>query len=152
MNEDIKAVARRIWEEVFPLCQLEVLPEVIHPDWHNHAPPTHKYGLAGARATVAQLRDAFDDLRYEVLDVIGDGDRVAVYCLVTGRHTGPWQGLPATGRGFASEQVHILRFRDGKAVEHWAVRDDLRMMRDLGVIAGPSRWTPTTGPDAPPGQ
>lgn len=57
MNEDIKAVARRIWEEVFLLCQLEALPEVIHPDWYNHAPPMNKRGLAGARATVAQLRE-----------------------------------------------------------------------------------------------
>lgn len=66
--------------------------------------------------------------------------RLAVYCQVTGRHTGPWQGLAATGRSFSSEQVHILRFLDGKAIEHWAVRDDLRMLRDLGVLGGPSRW------------
>lgn len=157
MNEVNKAVARRIWEEVFPRCQLEALPEVVHPDWYNHAPPTDRYGLAGARATLVQLRDAFDDLRYEVLDAIGDGDRVAVYCRVTGRHTGPWQGLAATGRPFASEQVHILRFREGKAVEHWAVRDDLGMLRDLGVLGGASRWTPdarnrATTPSARPGR
>ena len=140
MSEELKAVARRIWAEVFPRCEVDALPEVIHPEWYNHAPPTDKYGLAGATATVLQLRAAFTDLRYEILDVIGEGDRVAVRCEVSGRHTGAWQGLAATGRSFRCEQVHILRFVDGKAIEHWAVRDDLQMLRDLGVVSGPSRW------------
>jgi hypothetical protein len=33
--------------------------------------------------------------------------------------------------------MHIVRFRDGKAIEHWGVRDDLSMMRQLGVIPSP---------------
>jgi hypothetical protein len=31
-------------------------------------------------------------------------------------------------------QVHFVRFRDGKGIEHRAVRDDLGMMQQLGVI------------------
>jgi predicted ester cyclase len=34
--------------------------------------------------------------------------------------------------------VHILRFQDGKAIERWAVRDDLTLMRQLGVLPAPS--------------
>jgi predicted ester cyclase len=34
--------------------------------------------------------------------------------------------------------MHFLRFRDGKAIEHWAVRDDLGMMRQLGVLPAPT--------------
>jgi SnoaL-like polyketide cyclase len=32
------------------------------------------------------------------------------------------------------ELVHIFRVRDGKIVEHWAVRDDLGLMKQLGVV------------------
>jgi hypothetical protein len=29
-----------------------------------------------------------------------------------------------------------VRFRDGKIAEHWGVRDDMTLMRQLGVIPG----------------
>jgi len=42
-------------------------------------------------------------------------------------------GIPPTGRPVATPMVHILRFRDGKASDHWAVHDDMATMRQLGV-------------------
>lgn len=33
------------------------------------------------------------------------------------------------------ELVHIFRVREGKIVEHWAVRDDLGLMKQLGAIS-----------------
>jgi predicted ester cyclase len=57
-----------------------------------------------------------------------------------GRHTGPLFGIPPTGREVAYGYVHIVRFRDGKAVEHWGVRDDMTLMRQLGVM--PERPAP----------
>ncbi len=30
--------------------------------------------------------------------------------------------------------MRIYRIRDGKIREHWAVRDDLSMLRQLGII------------------
>jgi predicted ester cyclase len=35
--------------------------------------------------------------------------------------------------------MHFVRFRDGKAIEHWGVRDDVAMMEQLGVITLPGR-------------
>lgn len=47
-------------------------------------------------------------------------------------------GIPSTGRSFQQAQMHFVRFRDGKGIEHRAVRDDLGMMRQLGVIPAPA--------------
>ena len=33
--------------------------------------------------------------------------------------------------------MHLFRIRDGKAVEHWAVREDLPMMLQLGLRLAP---------------
>jgi hypothetical protein len=56
-------------------------------------------------------------------------------------HTGPFMGLAPTNRPFAYRQVHLIRFQDGKGVEHWAVRDDLSFLRQVGALpsqpAGP---------------
>jgi SnoaL-like polyketide cyclase len=35
------------------------------------------------------------------------------------------------------DYVHIARFRDGKIADHWGIRDDMALMRQLGVVSGP---------------
>jgi predicted ester cyclase len=43
--------------------------------------------------------------------------------------------FPASGRSYTITHVHIYRIVDGKIREHWAVRDDLSMLRQLGAIS-----------------
>lgn len=47
--------------------------------------------------------------------------------------------LPPTGRSFQQALMHFVRFREGLAIEHRAVRDDLGMMRQLGVLPMPAQ-------------
>jgi predicted ester cyclase len=82
----------------------------------------------------------FSDQRWEIHQVIGEGDVVVVYCTLHGRQTGDLMGIPPTNREVAMDYVHILRFKDGKAVEHWSVRDEMALMRQLGVL--PARPVP----------
>ena len=80
------------------------------------------------------LRTAFPDLHYDTEELIAEDDKVVARTTMRGTHTGPFLGIPPTGRRFEQQQIHILRFVDGKAVEHRAVRDDLGMLQQLGVI------------------
>jgi predicted ester cyclase len=138
MSQDIKAAARRTLEEIFPNGDVAALAEVVHPDCVNHeAPPGAPQGLEGMTQNMLMLKRAFSDRHYEIHQVIGEGDTVVIHCTFSGRHTGEFMGLPPTNRPFAFRQIHIVRFEDGKGVEHWAVRDDLTFMRQLGVV--PSR-------------
>jgi predicted ester cyclase len=45
-----------------------------------------------------------------------------------------WQGLPATHKRFETQQIHWYKLRDGKVVDHYATRDDLGMMKQLGLL------------------
>ncbi len=78
---------------------------------------------------------AFPDTRFDIEDIIADGDMVAIRGTASGTHKGGelW-GIPPTGKRFAVEQVHWLRVAEGKVAEHWAVRDDLGMMHQLGAM------------------
>ncbi len=147
MAEDlelIKARARRSWEEVFPACDVDGLAELVAPDVIAHGSrPGEPPGIEGIKRTMLWLAGVFSDQRWEIHHVIGEGDMVAVHCTHHGRHTGELMGIPPTGREVAYSYVHILRFRDGKAVEHWAVRDDATLMRQLGVA--PPRPAPAAG-------
>ena len=81
------------------------------------------------------LRRAFPDLHFTIEELVAEGDTVAGRVTMSGTHLGPFQGIPPTGRSFQQNHMHFVRFRDGKAIEHRAVRDDLGMMRQLGVIS-----------------
>jgi predicted ester cyclase len=137
MSEELKAKARRIWEEIFPSGDVGRLAEVVAEDSINHgARPDEPPGLAGVQQTMLWLGRVFSDQRWEIQQVIGEGDVVVVYCTFHGRHTGDLMGIPPTNRVVAQDYVHILRFEDGKAVEHWGVRDDMALMQQLGVLPG----------------
>jgi predicted ester cyclase len=137
MSEKLKAKARRTWEEIIPSGDVERLAEVIAEDLLDHsARPDEPQGLAGVQQTVLWLGRVFSDQRWEIHQVIGEGDTVVVYCTLHGRHTGDLMGILPTNREVAVDYVHIVRFRDGKAVEYWSVRDDMALMRQLGVLPG----------------
>ena len=135
---ELKARARRIWEEIFPSGDVDRLAGVIADNSIDHgARPDEPQGLLGAQQTMLWLGRVFSDQRWEIRQVIGEGEVVVVYCTLHGRHTGSLMGIQPTNREVAMDYVHILRFADGKAVEHWSVRDDMALMRQLGVISGP---------------
>jgi predicted ester cyclase len=139
MAEELKAQARRIWEEIFPSGDVDRLAEVIAEDSIDHgARPGEPQGLVGVQQTMRWLGRVFSDQRWEIRQVIGEGNIVVVYCTLHARQTGEMMGVPPTNREIAMDYVHILRFQNGKAVEHWGVRDDMALMRQLGALPGQS--------------
>ena len=132
MTEDIKAIARRVLEEVFPADDEAALAALLSDDFVNHeAPAGTPPGPGSVAFFMHMLAGAFSDQRWTMHHVIAEGDTVVMHCTHSGRHTGEFMGLPATGRTFSYRQVHLVRIVDGKGAEHWAVRDDASLMRQL---------------------
>jgi predicted ester cyclase len=135
-EERNKAGFRRTYEELLNGGELSVADELVAPDFVNHeAPPGKDRGPESMRGLATMLRTAFPDLHFTIEDLVAEGDTVAGRVTMSGTHEGPLMGMPPTGHSVRQDQMHIVRFRDGKAIEHWGVRDDLGMMRQLGVIA-----------------
>jgi predicted ester cyclase len=136
-----KALVRRIWEEIFNRRNLALADELIAPGSVNHeAPP----GITGegpeeVRQVVTMLTTAFPDHRIDILELVAEGDKVVTRSIFSGTHQGLFMGIPPTGKHFTMEQINITQVVNGKAVEHWGVRDDLGMMQQLGVIPQPAR-------------
>lgn len=130
-----KAIARRTFEEIFSGCDVAGLAEVTDLDAVSRGRrPDEPAGLEGVTRTMLWLGTVFSDQRWEVHDVVGEGDLVVLRATHHGRQTGDLMGIPPSGRTVAYQYVHFLRFRDGKAIEQWSVRDDMTLMRQLGVI------------------
>jgi predicted ester cyclase len=70
--------------------------------------------------------------------IIADADLVACRILSEGTNLGKLNSVvPPTGRRFAAHQSHWFRVEGGKLAEHWATRDDLPMLLQLGLIQPP---------------
>ena len=136
-REENKAAARRVLEEVFPANDETALRELMDDEFVNHeAPPGTPPGLGSVTVFMNMLFHAFSDQRWTINEVIAEGDLVAIHCIHSGRHTGNFFGLPATGRQFAYKQMHLIGMRNGKGLEHWAVRDEAALMRQLTSTPG----------------
>jgi steroid delta-isomerase-like uncharacterized protein len=132
-----KTQYRRTFEEVFNQGNLALVDELVAPDFLNHEVPPgmNNRGPDSTRQVVTMLRTAFPDLHFTIEDLVAEADTVAGRVTMRGTHLGPFQGIAPTGRSFEQVHMHFVRFREGLAIEHRAVRDDLGMMRQLGVIA-----------------
>jgi steroid delta-isomerase-like uncharacterized protein len=71
------------------------------------APGVQGYATTGEEMPIEQffefraaLLDAFPDLKLELLDVMEEGDRVAIRWRADGTHSGDGLGFPASGRVF----------------------------------------------------
>lgn len=134
---DMKAAARRMLAEIFPAVDEAALVEIVSDRFVNHeAPPGPPPSPGSVSYFMHPLAKAFSEQRWTIDKVIAEGDRVALHCTHTGRHTGEFFPLPATGRAFSYRQMHMIRFEQGTSAEHWAVRDDATLMRQLTGAAG----------------
>lgn len=102
---------------------------VTHDGMPGQAP-----GLEGVKQTFQGLRQAFPDMTVHIEDMIAEGDKVVGRFVVSGTNTGSFMGMPATGKKFTYDEIVIVRFENGKIVEHWAEMDSLGMMQQLGLL------------------
>ena len=133
---DLKALMQRFNDEVFNEGKIEVIDEIISEDLVEHAPlpPGVPEGREGVKAFVKMFRDAFADLKATTVAVIEEGDEAWMHSTVAGTHTGEFMGIAPTNKKFEITVFDRVKFKDGKAIEHWGAEDDLGLMTQLGVV------------------
>ena len=138
MNEHSKNLCVRANQELFGDGDLAVAAELLSEDFLDHeAPPGTPRGPQSAAGTVRWLRSGLSDIEYTVEEVVAEGDRVVLRTMMQATQDKQFFGFPPTGRTFRVQQIHIFRVEDDRIAEHWACRDDLGMMRQLGLVPAP---------------
>jgi predicted ester cyclase len=126
----------RDYFDAFLRRDVEWMDRHVAPEFVRHDPglPFEVRGPEG----VAQLHDAllpaFPDMELPLHDLVAEGEKVLVRLTIHATHTGPFGELEATGRRIEVPVLDLFQIQDDRLVEHWALLDNLGMMRQLGAL------------------
>jgi len=120
MSEQNKAVIRRFWEQVFNGRELDRIDALVTGDYAYHGPASLEIrGAAGLKQFLGTYFRAFPDVKTEIQDVFGEGDKVVSRVIGRGTHRGELMGIPPTGKQIAIMVICTNRFEGGKIAEDW---------------------------------
>lgn len=135
-----RTASRRFLDEVINGGNIGLIDELLAPGFVDHqAAPGVPPDREGVKVFMTMFRAAFPDLRYTLEDSVAEGDRVVVRVTARGTMKGEFAGMPPSGKTATWEEVHITRYANGKAVEHWGILDQLGMLQQLGFAQAPGQ-------------
>jgi steroid delta-isomerase-like uncharacterized protein len=105
--------------------------------FHGTTSDGELHGIEAMKAFVAGYRRAFPDARSTVEDQVAEGDKVVTRWRARGTHRGALGPIPATEREFVMDGVTVERIAAGKIAEVWVARDELGLLRQLGMVRAP---------------
>lgn len=128
-----KEVVARFNREVIAGKDLKSFEALMAPDFVNHtAPPGLSPGPDGMIAFLQNiLWKAFSDIHVEILDQVGEGDKVCTRKIVSGIHQAEFFGMPASNKKIDIEIMEIVRVQNGRYLEHWSIWNYLKVMAQV---------------------
>ena len=136
MSEKNKNIVRRLYVEVQNQGKVDVLDEIMHPDFREHGEAIlgESRGRETLKQTITAVRGILPDLRVEIEDIIAEGDMVGVRGLMRCTHLGEWLGAAPTGNEVSWRGLATFRVVDGKIVERWFHEDGLHIVQQFGIV------------------
>jgi len=134
--DDHKRIVRRVYEEFTNQRQFDLAAELFGPDFVDHGSPAERSGVAGVTETLRLFLAAFPDFKFEIEDMIAEGDLVHVRGSISGTQQGAYAGVPASGKHARWSAMDDFRFADGKIVERWTERNRISQLRQIGALGG----------------
>src|SRR5215203_2576276 len=100
VSEENKEKSRRLMEDGFGKGRLEIVDEVLDPDFVCYDPNSESGEVRGAdtmKQEIAWFRNAVPDLTYTVIDQVAEGNKVVTRYTASGTHQGEFFGVDTTG-------------------------------------------------------
>jgi steroid delta-isomerase-like uncharacterized protein len=136
-----KDLIRRLIEEMWNKGNLDAADQYLAAGYVEHSSTpgeqgkgyNKKVGPEGMKDFVRMFRRAFPDITFSILQMVAEGEKVAVHVKGVGTHQGELMGLPPTGKQVVVTGAAIHRIADGKIVESDEFVDKMGLRMQLGV-------------------
>jgi steroid delta-isomerase-like uncharacterized protein len=129
-----KAVLAEFGTQIFGQKDFSGLVDLMREDYIQHNRLVGQ-GRKGFQEFFEAWFNASPDFKYELKQIVSEGDKVWAHGTYSGTHNGDWLGVPTTGKFYTFDAVDIFRVQDGKLAEHWDVLDVYSLFKQLGAIA-----------------
>jgi len=107
----------------------QMLDALDNADW---AALEHHPGLYETRQNYPMSKAAVPDSHHTIETQVIQDDMIASVLTVSGTQSGPFFGMPPTGKQVSYTVLMVDRIRDGVIVHHWALPDILSIFRQVG--------------------
>ncbi len=128
-----KATVHHYLDEAWNKGNVEIIDDLMAASYVRYT-PTAQLDREGQKRRISDFRQALPDLRLDVDHILAEDDLVAFRVIIRGTHLGLLQGVTATGKAITITATDIVRFANGKIVEHWGNMDELGLLRQLGAL------------------
>jgi steroid delta-isomerase-like uncharacterized protein len=133
--EQNKSIVRRWVEEGWNKGDMSVVDQVYAPGYVQHEPaPETVTSSEALKQYMGAYLTAFPDLQLSVDDLVAEGDKVVWRFTSKGTQTGPFMGMPATGRTGSITGLVMFRLENSRIVEGWVNIDALGLLEQVGMI------------------
>jgi steroid delta-isomerase-like uncharacterized protein len=137
MSDDRKVLLRRFLEDVWNEGRIDACDLYIADTYSIRHDPGDPWDgqtldLAGFKNRLRLSRAPFPDQRFEVQEMIADGDAVAITWRWTATHLGDFPGFPATGTPIRMSGMTVYHFNGAdRLTGHWQIADRLGVYQQL---------------------
>jgi predicted ester cyclase len=124
-----KETVRRLFEELINERRFDLAEELISPNFVNLS--DGNTGIDGYLSGVRFVLGGFPDVHFNIEELFGEDDRVAVRWRWEGTHQGVFIGIPPTGRTVNHTGNIIFHLKDGKIVSQWVEMERGAVLRQI---------------------
>ena len=119
-----KELVRRYFDERWNHGSLEVCDELL----------SSSMDIEEQKEFVRAQHAALGNLHLTILDLLAEGDQVAIHWRIEGTHKGDFLGVAATGKPVTFQGIALLRITDGKIADDIAYWDNQSILEQLRAV------------------
>jgi len=123
-NAENKELVRRYFDERWNHRSLDVCDELL----------SSSMNIEEQKEFVRAQHAALGNLHLTILELLAEGDQVAIHWRIDGTHKGDFLGVAATGKPVTFQGIALLRITDGKIAGDIAYWDNLSILQQLGAV------------------
>ncbi|MFC1900127.1 ester cyclase [Chloroflexota bacterium] len=133
--EENRKILQRYLDELLNNGDFSKASEILHEDYSGSAGGGLK-GVEGLKQFRNYMRSRSSDMRFNVEEMIAEGNKIAIFGEWSGTADGEYLGIPATHKPFSYVLAAVYEFQDGKVIRGLtrSVSNQLDVFQQLGIL------------------